>query len=300
MLALLLAGCGARDYQSQAEAPYDAPAPSMELERGGGVADDIFYGETPGIVIAPGQLPTDNGPERMIIRNGSLELVVRDTLATQEEIGLLVDRLDGYIVSSESYRYSTGLFRITLTLRVPAEQFNAAMTELRGMATEVTRDSVSSEDVTQEYVDLESRLRALEAKAERLEALMDQAEDTEAVLAVYRELSSTNAEIEQVKGRMRYLERSATMSTITVQLTPDQLAQPIEVGGWRPQGIAKNAIEALIGTLQFFAGALIWIVIFILPIVVILGLLIFGMIKLLQLIFGRRKSKKGPQAPPTE
>lgn len=204
----------------------------------------------------------------------------------------MVKRQDGYLSSAESYKSGDNFVSINLTLRVPAEKFTATMAELRDMAREVERESISSEDVTQEYVDLESRLTALEAKAERLEELMEEAEDTEAVLAIYRELSSTQQEIEQTKGRMRYLERSAAMATISVHLTPDELSRPVEVAGWRPQGTAKRAIEALIEVFQWLFDALIWIVLVVLPVLIFVGLVIFGIIKLLGLIFRPRRRAK--------
>jgi len=141
-------------------------------------------------------------------------------------------------------------------------------------------------------VDLTARLRALEAKAARLEELMERAEDTEAVLEVYRELSATQVEIEQTKGRMQYLERQSAMATIHVQLTPDELARPLEVAGWRPQGTVKHAIESLIKAFQFLIDALIWLIIWVLPVAVFLGLLIFLFVKLLRLLFGRRKRRQ--------
>ena len=171
------------------------------------------------------------------------------------------------------------------------------MTALREMAMEVTQETIGSQDVTQEYVDLESRLRALEAKADRLEELMDQAEDTEAVLAVYEQLSQTQLEIEQTKGRMQYLERSAAMATITVSLTPDALSQPIEVAGWRPGGVAKESFQALIKAFQWLINALIRIVILVVPVSLFIGGVLYLFIKLLGLIFGRRK--RTPKTPPT-
>lgn len=282
MVSLLVIGCGARapaqldTFEAAGEPPMEE---SMEVEKM--VESDAGGGN--GVASIPEQ--------RMIIYNGVLDLVVKDTVATQEEIGVLVDELEGFILSSESYRYDEGLLEVNLTLRVPASSFNTAMARLRELALEVTHERVSSEDVTQEYVDLESRLTALEAKAAKLEELMDEAEDTDAVLKIYRELSATQEEIEHVKGRMRYLERSAAMATIEVSLTPDELAQPIEVAGWRPQGTAKQALQALINTYQFLIDALIWIVILVVPVLIGIGFVIFLLVKLVKRLFFRRKKK---------
>lgn len=225
----------------------------------------------------------------MIVYNGSLELVVSDALRAQEDVQRVIEGVNGYVVSSESYRYEQGLITVNMRVRVPAEKFHEVMAQLRKLALEVNHDSTSSEDVTQEYVDLESKLRALEAKAARLEELMKEAEDTEAVLAVYRELSATQQEIEQVKGRMQYLERSSAMATISVTLTPDELSRPVEVAGWRPQGTAKRAVEALLNTLKFLGNALIWIVIYIVPVLAVVGGVVYLVRKGWSRLFGRRK-----------
>jgi hypothetical protein len=236
----------------------------------------------------------------MIVYTGELSVVVRDTETAMDEVITLAEEVGGYLSGASSNTYSDGLRRINLTLRVPSEAFNETMDAVRDLALEVTQDAVSSEDVTQEYVDLDSRLGALEIKAERLETLMDEAEDTEAVLAVYKELSETQIEIEETKGRMRYLERRSAMATIMVYLTPDELARPVEVAGWRPQGTAKRAVEAVVHAFQFLVDALIWIILVIVPVVGFIGLLVYLLIRILRAIFGRRRPKKQKAEPDKE
>ena len=296
-LVFLLTGCGAAsDSQLVAEKNVEYAADSAPAAP----REESLESE----VAMSGDATSDLGDEieRMIIRNGRLELVVKDTTTAQDSIGELADKLEGYILSTESYRHDEGLLRINLTLRVPAASFNTAMASLRELATEITHESISSDDVTQEYVDLESRLRALEIKAAKLESFMDEAEDTEAVLAIYQELSATEREIEQVKGRMRYLERSAAMATITVSLTPDELAQPVEIAGWRPQGTAKRALQALINTYQFLFDVVIWLIIYVVPVLAAVGLIVFLFIKVIKRLFFRNRKKKAvaPSAQPAE
>ncbi len=290
----LFVGCGSAEKQL---APVSAPMQDAESVAEPGVA------EWPDTTANTEESSVDVGETmpKMIIYNGELNLIVKNTVTMQEEVTVRVEEMGGYVSNSNSYAYDNGLMRVTLTLRVPAENFNAMMAVLRAMALEISSESISSQDVTQEYVDLESRLRALQAKATRLEALMEQAEDTEAVLAVYEELSATQQEIEQTKGRMRYLERSAAMATITVQLTPDELSQPVEVAGWRPAGTLKRAVEALINTFQFLFEALIWLVILVVPVVVFIGIVGFVLLKLLGVVFKRRgrKQKATSSNPPT-
>ncbi len=291
-LILMLMATGCATPSKYVAAPTSAP--SMEEHRA--------YGEAAGSVAnsATGGNSAAWAGEtqaKMIVYTAEMSLVVKDSDVAQEDITKMVEGIGGYISNSSSYNYSGGLRRITLTLRLPADKFNETMSNLRALAMEVTQETIGSQDVTQEYVDLGSRLRALEAKAERLEELMEQAEDTEAVLAVYEQLSQTQIEIEQTKGRMQYLERSAAMATITVSLTPDALSQPIEVAGWRPGGVAKESFQALIKAFQWLINALIRIVILVFPIALFLGGLLYLFIKGLRLIFGGRK--RAPKTPPT-
>ncbi|HNT76315.1 MAG TPA: DUF4349 domain-containing protein [Anaerolineae bacterium] len=290
VLAGLLMGCSASKAVPTMEPARDRPVNDSEWAADEAKSDiSTVSGGAPAA-----QEPSPSVGEtvtRMIIYNGEIALVVEDTVASQEKITTLASEWGGYISNASSYAYEGGLTRITLTVRVPAEKFNDAMAALRAMALEISRENIGSQDVTQEYVDLESRLKALEAKAARLEELMEQAEDTEAVLAVYEQLSATQQEIEQTKGRMQYLERMAAMATITVTLTPDEMSRPIEIAGWRPAGTLKRAFEALINTFQFLVDALIWIVIWVAPVFAFIGLVLFGLIKALGLIFKRRKPK---------
>lgn len=225
----------------------------------------------------PTQVPQSPSTERLIVRNASLELVVRDTQVALDAITALVDELDGYVVSSQLTQYDAGA-RVSLTVRVPAESLDVALARLRNLATEVRRQTVTGEDVTQEYTDLQARLRHLEATEARLLTFLDQAEDTEATLAVYGELQQVQGEIEGIKGRMQYLEQSSATSSITVELIPDALAGPISVAGWRPQGTLRDALQALVRTLQFLVDALIWVVVYLLPVVLLVFVLPVGVL----------------------
>jgi len=232
------------------------------------------------------QLPQSQ--DRLIIRTGNMEVVVEDTETSLAEIGRLAEQVGGWIVTSEvrqsgdSARYGDAKYA-NITLRIPAESYDEMVNRVKEMSLEVTTESTSSQDVTEEYVDLTSRLGNLEATADRVRAFLDEANNVEDALAVNHELSSLEEQIEVIKGRMQYLSQSAAFSTLTVYLTPDVLSQPIEVAGWRPEGTAKNAIEALIRTVQIIADVAIVAGLYILPLILLFGVPGFLIIK-----FGRR------------
>jgi hypothetical protein len=140
------------------------------------------------------------------------------------------------------------------------------------MAIEVTNELTSGKDFTDEFVELSSRLGNLEATASRVRNFLDETKNVEEALAVNAELSRLEEQIEVIKGRMQFLEQSAAFSTIAVNLTPDELSRPIEVAGWRPEGVARDAVEALLGTLEGVANFLIWLLIYLLPLILLLGI----------------------------
>jgi len=184
--------------------PAPAPAPPREEEA---------------VVTEAGQ-PWDI--ERMIVRTGNMQLVVEDVRTSIDRITELTESLEGYVVSSRSWKEGERLIG-AIAIRVPAEDFNYTMSVLRGLAVEVLSESTSSKDVTEEYVDLSAKLSNLEATEEQLLRLMEKAEKVEDILAVQRELFKTRGEIEQTKGRMQYLERTSETSLIEVLLEQSKL-----------------------------------------------------------------------------
>lgn len=235
--------------------------------------------------------------DRLVIRNANLSLVVSNPLEANDRIAALAASLNGFVVSSNVYQASVDvagnkIMQASITVRVPSAQLDAALTQIRALAVEVQTESVTGQDVTAEFTDLESRLRNLEAAEAQLVNIMDSATKTEEVLAVFNQLTYIREQIEQVRGQMKYYSESAAMSAVTVQLLPDALNQPLEVGGWKPQGVAKQAIEALVRAFQNIADQLIWIALYVLPLVVVIGLPLY--------LVGRvvlRKVRK-PKAPP--
>jgi len=160
--------------------------------------------------------------ERMIVRTGNISLVVEDVPVAMGQISELADSFGGYVVSSKRWGKEERLAG-SITIRVPAEHFGDAIKALRKLAVEVSSESTSSKDVTEEYVDLSAKLQNLEATEEQLLKIMEKAETVEDILNVQRELSKTRGEIEQTKGRMQYLERTSATSLIEVNLEQSTL-----------------------------------------------------------------------------
>ncbi len=220
---------------SEAEAPRQTitvapgttiavPAPSEQLGGFFGDKDEV----PPPVVVTQAPAPTTtqagsgNTIERMIIRTADLQLVVTDIPAAIEQITALANTYGGFVVSSNSWQDRDRMLG-NIAIRVAAENFDATISALRNLADDVRSESTSGQDVTEEYVDLTARLTNLEAAEAQLLKLMEQAGEVSEILEVQRELVKTRGEIEQVKGRMQYLEQSAAMSYIQINLEQSKL-----------------------------------------------------------------------------
>jgi hypothetical protein len=230
--------------------------------------------------------------QRLVIRTAEMSIVVSNTLEQINAISKLAAQYGGFVVQSGTSKVGNDALQGQITLRVDAKNFDAALSDIRRLAVDVQSENIRGEDVTAEFVDLEAQLKNLEAAEAQLNKIMEQAFNTEDVLNVYQQLTQIRGQIEQIKGRMKFLSQSAALSTINVNLIPDALAQPVEVGGWRLEGVAKDAVEALIATLQGLASITVWFVIVILPVLVIFAIPVVLVIWLIRRALRNRKPVK--------
>jgi hypothetical protein len=160
--------------------------------------------------------------ERMIIRNGSMQLVVKDVSEALKQITDLAGAYGGFVVNSSIQESQSRLYG-NISFRVESKRFNEALAALRLLAEDVKSENTSGEDVTEEYTDLDAKLRNLQAAEAQLLELMKKAGTVTEILGVQKELVSTRGEIEQIKGRMQYLEQSADLALIQVGLEQSKL-----------------------------------------------------------------------------
>jgi hypothetical protein len=240
--------------------------------------------------------------EHLIIRTGNISMVVEDTRAAQATIEGMVEGMAGegaFVVSSDEYGGTEGSQpHITMSIRVPAAHFSQVMDRLAEMAVNVPSRNESSQDVTEEYVDLEARVESLEAARQRLLEIMLETRVTKDLLEAEQQLTQREAEIESLKGRMQYLEQSARLSSIWIELQPYILSQPVG-DQWRPAETARRAIDALMDGLQGFGDFLIFFAIAVLPWLVAIGLVVLLLVALVRWRVHVRRARHaaGSEAP---
>ncbi|MCI0520512.1 MAG: DUF4349 domain-containing protein [Chloroflexi bacterium] len=301
--ALLLSACAARQAGYSTEESYALPAaPAMEMPAAVGVMDaqkSVYEGEAMGGFDAS----VAQAAERMVIKNASLSIVVDDPAVSMENITRMAEGMGGFVVSANLYQtqMASGVEvpHASLTVRVPAERLNEAMEKVRAESDrDPLNENVNSQDVTSEYTDLESRLRNLEAAEQQLTKIMEDALRIEDVLNVYNQLVSVREQIEMIKGQMKYYEQSAALSAISVDLTANAALQPLEIGGWQPVGVARDAVQALINGLQVLTDIAIWLVLFILPMVLVFVVIFFLPLRWMWRKLRGRGKAKAVKAPP--
>jgi hypothetical protein len=312
-IMLLLAACGAAAPATQAPAATEAPdyygesaAPrpaeqSASDTAGEPVAESAELPAAPMTTSAAFEITNPSGDltvlERsnsMIIKNADVRLMVKDTGVAIDRATQIVGDSGGYIVSSRVWYqdyYGNNLKYASITLGVPVAEFERVLTRLRGLAVRVVDETASGDDVTDQYVDLQSQLVNLEATRERIKSFLDDSKTVDEALRINQELSNIEMQIEQIKGQMNYLSDRSAFSTITVNidpefpvLTPTPTATPYPTATpipWKPGDTFDEAKNTVTVAYQGIANFAIWLVVVILPILLPPALILWGLWKLM-------------------
>ncbi len=217
-------------------------------------------------------LPTQT--ERLIVPNVDMTLGVAKPAEAVQTIARMAVETGGFVVSSWIAGEKEATLSAFISLRVPAPKLDETLARLRGLAVRVTREQTNSQDVTEEYVDLGARLKSLEATEAQLLKLMQRAEKVEDVLMVQRELTNVQQQIESLKARIQYLERTSAMALVSVSLQPEASEAPLAEPGWSALESVKEALRGFFSAGQGLADRAIWVAVFApfwLPPVVVAG-----------------------------
>jgi hypothetical protein len=258
LLALALPACASSLEEPPSEGGnavkdrvVGASKPESEVATGGqaGVAQDVS-----GTLVPPEDF------DRKIIKTAELGVTSEDVRGEAAAAQRVAARFGGTIISSQTYRSDNAVYA-DLVLSVPSEHFEDALDELRGLGEEVTTDTVSGQDVTEEYVDLQSRERNLLAAEQSLLDLYNRADDVQDALSIQRELTAVRGQIEQVQGRMQYLKQSSDMSQISLTIQP-VTSPPKPPPAWDPALVVAKAWNASLAVLQALTAGILSTLVF--------------------------------------
>ena len=281
----------------------EAPAPAEDQSKS--VSDEA--GPVYEIAGQSGENVIVQNTNRKIIKNADMRLLVKDTDIAIDRSTQIVTDLGGYIVSSRTWYqdyYGNNLRYATITIGVPVDQFERALQRFRDLAIRVLDENASGEDVTDQYVDLQSQLQNLEATRARIQEFLKDAKTVDEALRINQQLSDIEGQIEQIKGRMNYLADRASFSTITINFepefpiltptptptitstfTPRPTSTPVP---WKPGETFSSAKKALTISYQGIINLLIWVIVVVLPILLPPIIILWGLWKLIT----RNRSKR--------
>lgn len=287
LAALALTSCGASgDAEYLPIATKDDAYSNHDVAENAAPESYGSSGVAPGNVIGSSEI-------RHKIRNGSMNLTVKDTRETVKTVQGISSAAGGIISGSYIYEMKEGQYAANITLRVPVTQFDAIMDQLQelGKAAEINKNE---DDVTMQYLDLETRIKNLKAQEERLREILEMANTVEDVLAVERELGRVRGEIEVMTTQFTYLQDQVSYSTINLYIREEHIAtQNISPAPF--ENLSTRMKEALVRSINFVLAAFAAVLVAftaMLPVLLILALVIF----IIRRLIARAAKRKTPAA----
>lgn len=280
LLGVWLAGCSASDRAETSAPPETSMAAQQDSKASSaGDAESLAKAsssaQTPALANSqqtPAQAPNDPF-SRKIIYTARLTMQVDSLQAEQAKIQQAVEANGGYVLTFSETSTSTEKSGM-MSIKVPASGFQPLLTQLESLHP-LTSKNIQGQDVTEEYVDLSSRLKAKEVAEARLLAFMEKSTKTDELVAFSNELNKVQEAIEQIKGRMRYLEQNAAYSTIELRIA-QKIGSAEIISGTDRGPLYARAAAALGGTWALLTLAFQWVVVVLagaLPVLVLAGLL---------------------------
>jgi hypothetical protein len=234
--------------------------------------------------------------DRKIIRNADLTIEVPSTTDTQQKIVSIAEAHGGFVVTSEakqrdSQEPTQRTLDIKLVVRIPENHFGAALDQIRALASNVPEARITGQDVTEEFIDLEARLKTQKALEQQFLQIMKQANKVEDALEVQRQIAEVRTEIEKLEGRKRFLENRSSLSTITINIITPKPMVVVPTTGFR-----HSVSEAISESIDVGAAILLFFVRFAIVMIPIGVLVLLPSGLLLRYVMRRAKRVRLAQA----
>ncbi len=249
-----------KEMSNQVSGDMDSPSEEAESEA---VTEESSESETKAPVVAT---------ERMIIHQASLSVNVKELDKAQSNIEQKVEQYGGYIVESNVFQEDDQTSSGKMIVRIPEKNFEKFLLDAEEEAAEILERNVTGQDVTEQYVDLESRVKSKRAVEERLLEFMSKAQKTDDLLKISADLATIQEEIEVMVGKMKYLENQTSFSTIELTMYENRVVVPEieskELNTWEK---TKKQLATSTNSLLSAGSALIVFFVGNLPVLIILG-----------------------------
>jgi hypothetical protein len=294
LLLLALTACGgakeattARVAQSESAGLNQLPAGDTTTGRAANVQEQVEPKQV-SLTQADALASSAEAADRKIIRNANLTMEVNSTTEAQHRVTSIAESHGGFVVTSEAKQREDAdpgkrTLDIKLVVRIPATRFGTALDEIRGLANNLREENVTGQDVTEEFIDLEARIKTLRALELQFLEIMKQAYKVPDALEVQRQIADVRTDIEELEGRKRFLENRASLSTITINIeAPRQLVVSTT-------GFGRELRETVSDSFDLGAGIILFLVRFVIIMVPITLFLLLPLGLVLRYLVRRAK-----------
>ena len=272
-LALCVCGaCSRSERSAQSTKAPEVQNLQSRISGGGGGTDAVSTYSAPGpqssalktekvsLTNAEGAESAQQAFDRKIIRNAEFQLETKSTTDAQRRLASIVESHGGFVVTSEATQ-SQGTVTskpdvtVKLVARVPVVQFQAVIDSIHALDGRIKQERITGQDVSEEYIDLEARIKSKKALEAQFMEIMKQARSIQDALSVQSQLADVRTEIEKIEGRRRFLENQSSLSTITLSIEP-----PAPLIGTSPSGFAHDLKAALQDGIDAAAAILLFLI----------------------------------------
>lgn len=207
--------------------------------------------------------PQPDVVDRKMITTTNMSLKVKDVKATIDDIKLKVKFLGGYVVNQNITTPEYGQSG-AITLRIPTDKLDDTLEYFRGLAVKVVSEVTNGSDITDQYIDIQARINRYEKTKAMFGLRLEQAEKIEDILRIQNEIINQQNQIDNYKGKLKYLDGASSTTLISIKLSTDELELPyITSQAWRPVVVFKQAYRAMLKDLIKVGNAGIWFVTYI-------------------------------------
>lgn len=269
LLIAIMTGCGTLESGRRLESPRGSTDRASQ-PKSEGMIDPAM--EQVSLKQADQSQSMGEAMDRKIIRNADLTLEVTAPTDVQRRISSIAELLGGFVVTSESKQRESGDpakqdLEITLVVRIPELQFGSALEQIRSAGNRVIQEKITGQDVTEEFIDLEARIKTQKALELQFLEIMKQANKVADALEVQRQIAEVRTEIERLEGRKRFLENRASLSTISVILrSPTTIVST--------SGFGRNIREAVVDSVSVAGAIILFLIRFLIVMIPIFVLII--------------------------
>lgn len=246
---------------------------SVTSSGGSGIAIDGYSGGgMMGYAVAPESAPAPSATstadvsttvdaDQRVIKTGSIDMTSNDVVSTVSAISTLAVTRSGFVQTSSTSDDEEGKASAYVIIRVPSNVFEATMTDIKALGVHINNESVSGEDITEQFTDVSARLSAARAQEEQYLIILKSAETVGEVLAVQEHLAIVRANIESLQGQINYLTNRTDLATISIVISEEPTAETASESKFDPARDADSAVAFVINLGQRALSVLIWVAI---------------------------------------